>query len=453
MHYLPEGRFSDEIGYVKMVRLPPGIIYNQGIILPMSLALFLSPKQASSIRELFGTPVFVYSQSVLEQAAQNALAFPNAFGFTLRFAMKSLPAGAVLQVFHRAGLHFDASSGYEAERALHVGIPAEHIQITAQELPLNLKELVERGCLFNACSLRQLDVYGSMFPGAEVCVRVNPGLGSGHSNRTNVGGPSSSFGIWHEHLDEVRQTATRHNLRLTGMHTHIGSGADPDVWLHCANLALAIAAQMPDVVRLSLGGGFKPARMDYETGADLPAIGARLQPAFEAFACEQGRKLHLELEPGAFLTANAGALLCSITDIVDTGASGNRFIKTDTGMTDILRPSLYGAQHPITLFPATPRGNEIYPYLIAGHCCESGDVLSPEPGNPEGLSPRELPLASVGDILVIGGAGAYCAGMAAKNYNSFPESAEVLIDPEGIPHLIRARQTLQQIIQNEILLP
>jgi diaminopimelate decarboxylase len=101
----------------------------------MSSTIFLSPVQAFSIREQFGTPVFVYSQSVLEQAAQVALAFPNAWGLTVRFAMKSLPAGAVLQVFHLAGLHLDASSGYEAERALMAGIPADHIQITAQELP------------------------------------------------------------------------------------------------------------------------------------------------------------------------------------------------------------------------------------------------------------------------------------------------------------------------------
>ncbi|MCK5862919.1 MAG: diaminopimelate decarboxylase [Candidatus Hydrogenedentes bacterium] len=419
----------------------------------MSSNLFLSSEQAFTLREKFGTPLFVYDQCTLEEAARTALAFPNAWGLTVRFAMKSLPTGAILQTFHRAGLYLDASSGYEAERVLRAGIPAGHIQITAQELPVNLKELVEAGCLFNACSLQQLDIYGAMFPGSEVSVRVNPGLGSGHSNRTNVGGPSSSFGIWHEDIDKLTALAEKHKLRITGMHTHIGSGADPDIWLHCATLALSIAARLPQVTRLSLGGGFKPARMTYETGADLPAIGARLQPAFEDFAREHGRKLHLELEPGAFLTANAGALLCSITDSVETGENGFQFIKTDTGMTDILRPSLYGAQHPITLFPATAREDKNIPYLIAGHCCESGDLLSPEPDNPEGLLPRDLPPAETGDMLVIGGAGAYCASMATKNYNSFPESAEVLMDRNGVPHLIRARQTLEQIVQNEILLP
>ncbi len=419
----------------------------------MASPLFLSPEQAFSIREAFGTPVFVYDQKLLEAAARDALAFPNAFGLTVRFAMKALPTAAILQVFYRAGLHLDGSSGFEAERAMLAGIAPEHIQITAQELPPNLGELVGRGCLFNACSLRQLDVYGTMFPGAEVSLRINPGLGSGHSNRTNVGGPSSSFGIWHAYLEDARQLAQQHGVRITGMHTHIGSGADPEVWLHCAALALSAAAKLPEVTRLSLGGGFKPARMEDEIGADLAVIGARLQPAFEEFAREHRRELHLELEPGALLTANAGALLCSVTDLVDTGAGGYQFIKTDTGMTDILRPPLYGAQHPITLFPATPRDNNSIPYLVAGHCCESSDLLSPEPGNPEGLKPRALPRAEIGDILVIGGAGAYCSAMATKNYNSFPESPEVLLDTDGHPHLIRKRQTMAQMVQNEMLLP
>ena len=119
-------------------------------------------------------------------------------------------------------------------------------------------------------------------------------IGSGHNNRTNVGGPSSSFGIWHEYLDEVFAAVSRHKLRLTGMHTHIGSGSDPEVWLHCASLSLAIAARMPEVTRLSLGGGYKIARMSHEKGADLHEIGARILPAFERFARENGRWFYVD---------------------------------------------------------------------------------------------------------------------------------------------------------------
>jgi diaminopimelate decarboxylase len=413
---------------------------------------FLTPSSVSEIRQAFGSPVFVYDQRALEARAVDVLAFPNAYGLTVRYAMKALPTAAVLRVFHDAGLHIDASSGYEAERAMRAGIPPEHIQITAQELPRNLLQLVTLGVLFNASSLCQLEVFGQNFPGHAVGVRINPGMGSGHSNRTNVGGPSASFGIWHEHLERIFAIQHKYNLQIIRMHTHIGSGSDPAMWEHCATLSLGIAARLPQVTTLSLGGGFKVGRMPGEVSADLQAIGQAVKADVERFHEEHGRKLHLEIEPGTYLAANAGALIATVIDVVDTGRDGCRFIKTDTGMTEILRPSIYGAQHPIDIVPGEnggQRGEE--EYLVVGHCCESGDILTPEPGNPEGLQPRRLTSAEPGDAIVIGSAGAYCSAMASKNYNSFPEAAEVLLDRDGTPHLIRQRQTLDQMLANEVL--
>ena len=175
----------------------------------MGAPFTIPAEQACALREEHGTPLYIYDQATLETLAREVLSFPNAFGLTARFAMKALPSAAVLRLFDRLGLHMDASSGYEAARAMRAGIAPGHIQITSQQMPWNLKELVEQGCLFNACSLRQLEVYGQMFPGADACVRINPGLGSGHSNRTNVGGVSSSFGIWHEYIDRVHEIAAR----------------------------------------------------------------------------------------------------------------------------------------------------------------------------------------------------------------------------------------------------
>ena len=415
------------------------------------IAPAVTDEQAREAQKRFGTPVYVYSEAALVAAAREVLAFPNAFGLTARYAMKACPTAAVLRILHGEGLHIDASSGFEAERAMRAGIPPEHIQLTAQQMPENLRELVEKGVLFNACSIHQLRTYGQLFPGAEVSVRINPGKGSGHSNRTNVGGPSSSFGIWHEYLDEVLAAARAFGLRITGMHTHIGSGADPAVWDHCAQLSLAIAARLPEVNRLSLGGGFKVARVEGEKQADLQAIGAKIVQDFEHFAREHGRKLRLEVEPGTYLVANAGAVVCTVIDVVDTGADGYRFIKVDSGMTEVLRPALYGAQHPMRIVTADGRSLEdAHDYLVAGHCCESGDILTPEPGNPEGLRPRQLPPPRVGDLLVIGGAGAYCSGLAAKNYNSFPEAPEALVTSTGDLQLIRRRQTFEQMVGNEV---
>jgi len=427
---------------------------------------FLSESQVEAIRERFGTPVYVYDQRTLEAAADQVLAFPAPCRLVGRFAMKALPTAAVLRIFDAKGLHVDASSGFEAERALRAGIAPEKIQITAQELPKDLKGLVQRGVLFNACSLHQLQRYGALFPGGEVSVRINPGLGSGHNNRTNVGGPSSSFGIWHEKLPDVLALAREFDLRITGLHTHIGSGGDPEVWKRCAALTLGIARQLPDLTRLSLGGGFKVARMPDEKAADLDAIGRALSPQIADFLSDRRGRLadrgerpaagsrddfQLEIEPGTFLVALAGAIVCEVIDLVDTGPSGHRFIKVDSGMTELLRPSLYGAQHPITVLPrgrsaAGAEGD----YLVVGHCCESGDILTPGPGDPEGLAPRRLARAEIGDTVVIEGAGAYASGMAASNYNAFPKAAEILIERSGETRLIRARQTLDQSLENEL---
>ncbi len=410
---------------------------------------FLSRQQIREIQNTFGTPVFVYDQAMLEKQAARALNFPNAYGVTARYAMKACPNSAVIRILNRVGLHIDASSGFEARRAMQAGVPPQHIQITAQQLPEDLNDLLDKEILFNACSLHQLRSYGKIKPKSDISIRVNPGLGSGHSQRTNVGGPSASFGIWHEHLDEILTTANNFDLRITGLHTHIGSGSDPEVWQKCAQLTLNVAAHLPEVTRVSLGGGYKVGRMLGEHSTDLEKAGQPIVAEFERFAKDHGRKLHLEIEPGTFFVANAGALITSVIDIVDTGEQGYRFLKVDSGMTELLRPSLYGAQHPIVIVPQKEQDRDTANYLIAGHCCESGDILTPSPDNPEGLQPRKLLEAAIGDAMFIGGSGAYCAGMAAKNYNSFPEAPEVILDKNGSFHLARHRQTLDQIVCNE----
>jgi diaminopimelate decarboxylase len=417
----------------------------------MKLIPFLTQNKARSIQREFGTPVFVYDQRTLERQARLVLGFPNAFGLTARYAMKACPTSAVIRVLVNAGLHIDASSGDEVERALRAGVSPELIQLTAQQLPDNLKELVKRGVLFNACSIAQIHAFGALFPGRELSLRVNPGLGSGHNNRTNVGGPAASFGIWHEHLDEALAVGRRYGLKFTRLHTHIGSGSDPKVWQRVALLSLKTCSRLPDVTVLNLGGGYKVGRVKGEATADLQKIGRPVAEAFRAFAAKNGRRLRLEVEPGTYLVANACALLATVMDVVDTGRRGYKFLKVDSGMTEILRPSMYGEQHPIEVVPAATTGKRRpTKYVVVGHCCESGDVLTPVPGKPEGLQSRLLPEARIGDLIVLGGAGAYCASMAAKNYNSFPEAAEVMISKSGLVELIRKRQTLGQLMQNEL---
>lgn len=419
----------------------------------METLRFLNPEQARRLREAFGSPLYVYHLPTLEAQAEAALAFPHAYGLTVRYAMKAASNAAILQLFTRLGLHIDASSGYEVRRALAAGIQPETISLSSQELPGDFAELIELGIRFNACSLNQLEACGRLFPGTACGVRFNPGLGSGGTGKTNVGGPHSSFGIWHEWAPQVREIADQYDLTIERIHTHIGSGSDPAVWEKVAGMSLALVEQFESVATLNLGGGYKVGRMAGERSTDLPAIGLPVKTAFEQLAAASGRRIHLEIEPGTFLVANACALLCTAQDVVATGgAEGMHFIKLDAGMTEILRPSLYASQHPIIVLPEEATGQE-RDYLVVGHCCESGDILTPGPDDPESLAPRSLAEARPGDIVVIEGAGAYCSSMSAKHYNSYPEAAEVLIDHSGEGHLIRARQPLEQIYQNEIPYP
>ncbi len=383
-------------------------------------------------------------------------AMPSAFGCRPRFAMKACPTAAVLQMIWRNGIEFDAGSVFEARRALRLGIPASAISLTSQELPDEVDDLLEAGVWINATSLSQLERLclakkkHSAMP--EVGLRVNPGLGSGATNRTNVGGPASSFGLWWEYVEQAQDLATRCGAQISVLHTHVGSGADPVIWEHCVGLALRSARQLPAVRTLNLGGGFKVARMPSEQEADLQVIGKRVADSFHEFASETGRQLQLEIEPGAYLMAPAGAILARVIDVVDTGAKGRRFIKLDTGMTEILRPALYGAQHPLDLLPqiATAGAQQALPYLVVGHCCESGDILTPAAADPEGLLERPFVAPKRGDLMLVGSAGAYTSGMAATNYNSFPQAAELLLETSGSARLVRRRQTLEQIMQNEI---
>jgi diaminopimelate decarboxylase len=218
-----------------------------------------------------------------------------------------------------------------------------------------------------------------------------------------------------------------------------------------AGMTMAFVERFTSATILNLGGGFKVGRMPGEKSTDLQVVGAPVKELFAAFAERTGRKIHLEIEPGTYLLANAGAILTKIQDLTDTGAGGYSFLKLDTGMTELLRPALYGSQHPMIVVPRDEtRAANPAKYIAAGHCCESGDMLTPQAGNAETLEPRETVEARIGDWLVIEGAGAYSSAMSAVNYNSFPQAPEVLLRESGEPVLIRRRQTLEQVVANEI---
>ena len=407
---------------------------------------FLTLDKAAEVRERFGTPCYVYDRTLLESTARQVLAFPAPYGLTLRYAMKANPSRGILTLFRDLGLHIDASSDWEVERALRAGFAPSQIQLTAQMPSIRPAEHVRRGIVLNACSLHQLESFGRAAPGAAVAVRMNPGLGSGSTRRTNTGGPGASFGIWHEYLDEVKTIAARHGLTIRTLHSHIGSGTDPEVWKRVTRMTLDLAARLPDAGTVNLGGGFKVGRMPEEPTVDIAEVAGHVRAEIEAFRAREGRRLHLEIEPGTYLVARAGAVLATCVDVVDTGSSGYLFAKLDAGMTEVTRPSLYGAQHPIDVLAP---GRDAAEVVFVGPCCESGDILTPAPGDPEALGPRWVPRPRIGDLVVVGGAGAYCAAMSTINYNSYPQAPEVMLEPDGALRLLRRRQTLDQMLANE----
>lgn len=379
----------------------------------------------SNLASKRGTPLFVYDRDYLTDRAEQLMQLELPLGLTSRYAVKANSHPEIIAMFDKAGLSFDASSSYEAAELIKQGIDAAKISLSSQQPAHNLPELLEAGVKYVATSLHQLELFIESVPkNATIGLRVNPGLGAGHNNRTTTGGANSSFGLWNAYLPEALALAKTAGVTIDRLHVHIGSGADPKMWDEVMKTALAIVEEMPDVTALDIGGGFKIHRFSDEQEADLVEIAVVFSEALRAFAGRTGRQLHLEIEPGTWLVAHAGTLLAEVVDIVDTGADGHTFLRLNTGMNDIIRPSMYGAQHEIEVLSESERQHE---YVVVGHNCETGDILTPMPGDPEGLEPRLMNEAKIGDIVAIHDTGAYCASFSAHGYNSFPSADEIFI--------------------------
>ncbi|MBS8121805.1 diaminopimelate decarboxylase [Candidatus Vampirococcus lugosii] len=408
---------------------------------------FLNISQIEYITNNYKTPVYVYSENKILESSQKFLNFPNAFGLTVRYAMKANSNMNVLKILKDQNIKIDASSEYEVYRALSAGFLGNDIQISGQELSENFDKLINTGVFFVATSLYQLQEFGKLKRGGTCGIRINPGVGSGAFTAISTGGLSSSFGIWHEYIGEVKKIVQEYDLKITKIHLHIGSENTSESWVNTANIGLNFVKDFPDVEILNMGGGFKMAIMDYEKTADLISIGNAVKEKFEEFHKQTQRKIHLELEPGKYIIINAGSIIAKIVDIVDTGKKGYKFLRTNTGMTEMPRVSMYGVQQAIYIIN---NSQEKEKYVVVGHCCESGDILTTKLYDQEIIEEILLPKVNIGDIIVIDGVGAYNTAMSMKNYNSYPEVGELLIDKKGDIKEVRKRQNLKDIWKNEI---
>ena len=368
--------------------------------------------------------LFVYESSKLRSAAEEMLGLEMPFGSLVRYAAKSNPHHDIVRLFDKMGLHFDAAHPDEAAMLLDHGVEGSKISLSSQTLPMDevLSRVIESGVRPVATSLDQIAKLGRL---GCVNIAVRPNTrepGSGHNNRTNTAGPSSPFGIWYERIPEALEMATQRGMVIDRVHTHIGSGADPNSWPRAIAASLEIVEQLPDVTTADMGGGYKIARMPDETPTDMQWVGSIFANAVEAFADRTGREISLELEPGTYLTGNAGTLIGRVEEKKST--SLYNFLILNTGMNAYLRSAIYGAQNDMEILNDAVEREW---YLVFGNACESGDILTPAERDPEGLKPRLLKKAEVGDYLAIRGAGAYGLTMAAVRYCHLPEATEVVV--------------------------
>ncbi len=406
----------------------------------------------------YGTPLYVYDAEMIRLRCQDLAAWD-----TIRFAQKACSNLAVLHLLRRQGVEVDAVSGGEIHRALAAGYaphvpsavastdalpPAHGIVYTADIFDHESLDAVARlGIHVNCGSADMLEQLAERVPGAAVTLRVNPGFGHGHSQKTNTGGEGSKHGIWHEEIPEVLRRAEWAGLSVTGLHMHIGSGAD---LAHLAEVAGALERVAEEIGRslttISAGGGLPVPYKPEEERADLAGYFTLWDATRRRLEDRFGHRIRLEIEPGRYLTAEAGCLITEVRAIKRQGS--RKYLLVDAGFNTLARPVLYGSYHPMSLCPrdgvAAEASEEV---AVGGPLCESGDIFTQADGG--FVTTRPLPVASVGDLMVIEVAGAYGFVMAS-NYNSKPLPAEVLIDG-GSARLVRARQTPEDLIRGECI--
>jgi diaminopimelate decarboxylase len=394
----------------------------------------------------FGTPTYVYDAATIVARAAQLRRFD-----VVRYAQKANSNLAVLDLMRRHGVLVDAVSAGEIQRALAAGYPVTGdpppIVFTADVFDREALDLVvEHGIPVNCGSPEMIDQYGERAPGREITLRVNPGFGHGHSRKTNTGGEHSKHGIWHDEIEACVARAARFDLRVSGVHVHIGSGADMEHLAGVAEACCGFARRVgPSVTAISAGGGLPTPYRDDDTHVDVDAYFAIWDAARRRLARDLGHPVRLEIEPGRFLVAESGFLLTELRAVKREGS--NLFYLLDAGFNALARPILYGAYHPMAIAPADGSSAE-RPYadvVVGGPLCESGDIFTQGEGGE--VRSERLPEARVGDFLVIGCAGAYGFVMAS-NYNAKPRPAEVLVQ-NGKAHLVRARESLDDLLRGE----
>lgn len=396
----------------------------------------------------FGCPVWVYDAQIIRQQIAKLSQFD-----VVRFAQKACSNIHILRLMREQGVKVDSVSLGEIERALAAGYqPGEQsddIVFTADTIDdATLTRVKALKIPVNAGSVDMLAQLGEVSPGHRVWLRVNPGFGHGHSQKTNTGGENSKHGIWYSDLPAALAVIHRYQLKLVGLHMHIGSGVD---YGHLEQVCGAMVRQVvefgQDLEAISAGGGLSIPYREGEEAINAENYYALWNCAREQIAQHLGHPVKLELEPGRFLVAESGVLVAQVRSVKAMGS--RHFVLIDAGFNDLMRPAMYGSYHHISALAADGRDLSQAPLIetvVAGPLCESGDVFTQQEGGK--VETRALPAVKPGDYLVLHDTGAYGASMSS-NYNSRPLLPEVLFD-NGVARLIRRRQTIQELLALEL---
>lgn len=399
----------------------------------------METKQLLHLAEEFGSPLYVYdAEKIQSQYLRLEKAFSKVNHLRINYAVKALSNISILKLLKQMGSGLDTVSIQEVRLGLLAGFSPEMIIYTPNGVSMEEIETVAAlGVQINIDNLSILEQFGTKHPTTPVCIRINPHVMAGGNSNISVGHIDSKFGISIHQMPHLLRIVENTGMHINGIHMHTGSDIlDIEVFLYAAEILFEVAAQFEYLEFLDFGSGFKVPYKKDDIQTDVEELGKKLTKRFNTFCAEYGRDLTLTFEPGKFLVSEAGFFVAKVNVVKQT--TSTVFAGIDSGFNHLIRPMLYGSHHHIENI-SNPKGKERF-YSIVGYICETDTFASN----------RRIPEIKEGDLLCFRNAGAYCYSMSS-NYNSRVRPAEVLWY-EGKGHLIRERETFEDIIRNQVIM-
>lgn len=395
----------------------------------------------------FGSPLYVYNEDVFRSRCREVKNLVDYDNFSVNYSVKANSNLTLVSIARQEGLNVDAMSPGEIYLEEKAGYQAEEILYISNNVSEEeMQYAIDKGIIVSVDSLSQLEMFGRLNKGGNVCVRFNPGVGAGHHEKVVTGGKKTKFGVSPEYIDDVKSILNAYDLTLIGINQHIGSlFMTSDKYILGIKSVMEIAKNFDTLEFLDFGGGFgiPYEKLGGQERLDLEELGNALNPVLESFAKEYqsisktGHKLKFKIEPGRYVVAESGVLLGSV--FAKKHNYNMTYVGTDLGFNVLKRPVMYDSHHDIEIYRVSDepsRKEEIV--NIVGNICESGDIIAKD---------RKLPEIFEGDIIGVLDAGAYGFCMSS-NYNNRLRPAEVLIQSDGTPKLIRKRETLDDLLRS-----